>query len=65
VNRGFAAWMGAACPRCGLPALLHGANCEQEQKLLADVLESDPLTGTRSPAGGARHAPHFTDKEKY
>ena len=62
----FAAWLGPACRRCGLPALLHGECCEDgDERLLADALERDPLTGTCSPAGGARHAPHFTDKEQY
>lgn len=58
LRRAFAAWAGPTCPTCNLPAVLHGECCDDgdDKRLPVDALQRDPLTGTCSPAGDARHA---------
>lgn len=56
LRRAFASWVGSTCSTCDMPALLHGARCDDGKRLPVDVLQRDPLTGDCSPAGDARHA---------
>jgi hypothetical protein len=70
LRRAFASWAGPSCPTCNMPAVLHGARCDDSderdaKKLPVDALQRDPLTGSCSPAGDARHAsPSFSHEEK-
>lgn len=59
MSGGFAAWCGATCASCGLPALLHAADGCDEMGLLANALQRDSLIGICSPTSGARYAPSF------